>query len=71
MTETVAENIYDNVKMLFPHLALSAKNINDKNSFYIPSKSIVLVGKNPNQNQSYTRGHRKEDLPESSQLSLF
>jgi len=67
ITETVAENIYNNIKMLFPHLALSAKNINDNNSFYIPSKSIVLVGKNPNQNESYTRGHNKDDLPESRQ----
>ena len=65
ITSTVAENIYSNIKMIFPHLALISKNINDNNSFYIVSKNIVEIGKNPNQNQSFTRGYDKEDLPPS------
>ena len=65
ITDAVAENIYGNIKMLFPHLALISKNINDGNSFYIVSENIVEIGKNPNQNQSFTRGYDKEDLPPS------
>ena len=65
ITDAVAENIYSNVKMIFPHLALISKNINDNNSFYIVSKNIVNIGKNPDQNQSFTRGYDKSDLPPS------
>lgn len=65
ITEAVAENIYGSIKTLFPHLALTAKNINDNKSFYFVSKNIVNIGKNPNQNASFTRGHNKKDLPDS------
>lgn len=65
ITDTVAQNIYDASKNLFPHLALMAKNINDNSPIYIVSKNIVDVGINPNQHASYTRGLNVSDLPDS------
>ena len=38
ITSTILANAYDNIRFLFPHLALCAKNINDNNRFYNPSE---------------------------------
>lgn len=63
ITETVLANAYDNIRFLFPHLAISAKNINDGNKFFIVSKNIVKIGVNPNMMTTYCRGFNMEEIP--------
>ena len=41
ITETVICNMYDNISNMFPHLALMAKCINNKNKIFIPQKEYV------------------------------
>ena len=65
ITNEVAQNIYDGIRILFPHLALIAKNINDSNRIYSVSKDIVIIGKNENQNLAFTRGNNRGDMPQS------
>ncbi len=65
ITNEAAENIYCNIKTLFPHLALIAKNINDNSRIYFVSSDIVLIGKNPNQNSAFVRGNNPDELPPS------
>ena len=63
ITETVLSNAYDNIRFLFPHLAVCAKNINDNNKFYIVSKDIVKIGVNPNMSTTYNRGMLADEVP--------
>ncbi len=65
ITPTVAENIYDGISTLFPHLAIISNTLNNKGVVYIPSKDIVISGINPEHNSTFTRGVDKEWLPES------
>lgn len=64
ITETVLSNAYDNIRFLFPHLAVCAKNINENNRFYIVSKDIVKIGVNPNMMTTYCRGFNIDEIPE-------
>lgn len=59
---TVIENIYDNIKNLFPHLAPIAYIINNNKSVYIVSEDIVYSGINPGHDTSFTRGLDLENL---------
>lgn len=68
---TVAENMYDSISVMFPHLAIIAKVLNDKKLFFIPAKDIVLAGINPEHNSAMTRGVEKENLPESRRKILW
>ena len=63
LTETVLSNAYDNIRFLFPHLALCAKNINDNNRFYTVTKSIVTVVPNPDMKNTFNRGFEQEEIP--------
>ncbi len=65
ITDTVAENIYDYIKFLFPHLAITAQVINHNKSIYIPSKDIVYSGINPEHDTSFVRGNDINDLSEA------
>lgn len=65
ITPTIAENIYDEIKNIFPHLSIIAKVINDKKKIYVVNKSIIKIGHNPNHNRSFTRGFELDDLPDS------
>ncbi len=65
ITSEVVQNIYDGIRILFPHLALIAKNINDNNKIYSVSKDIVIIGKNQNQNLAFTRGNDRDSIPPS------
>ena len=62
ITETIIENMYNSINNLFPHLAIIANILNNNKSIGIVSKSIVKIGKNPNQRESFTRGFKKSDL---------
>lgn len=64
LTETVLSNAYDNIRFLFPHLALCAKNINDNNRFYTVSKNIVNLGVNPDMANTFNRGMNYLEIPE-------
>ena len=65
ITSTVLANAYDNIRFLFPHLALCAKNINDNNRFYNPSEDIVYIGVNPDFATTYHRGLDFDDIPKT------
>lgn len=58
--DTVMGNMEFNISNLFPHLALSAKLINEKKNISIIDKPIVSVGSNENElgEYTYTRGFR-------------
>ena len=62
---SVIENIYDNIRFLFPHLAVIAQVINHSGSVYIPTKDIVYSGINPEHDTSFIRGLEPDDLTES------
>lgn len=57
--DTVIGNMEFNISNMFPHLALSAKLINEQKSFHILNKPIVLIGSNNDEkgNYTYTRGY--------------
>ena len=57
--DTVMGNMEFNISNLFPHLALSAKLINEKKNIVILDKPIVIVGCNDDEtgNYVYTRGY--------------
>jgi len=65
ITETVISNMYDYVKFLFPHFALTAYIINHNKKVYVPSKDIVILGINPEHDKTFYRGVEKEDLSET------
>ena len=59
---------------MFPHMALSARLINDKKEFYIIQNPIVINGIEEEETveKSYTRGTQKRDLhPYRSNLSYI
>lgn len=64
MNGAVTENIYDNIKNLFPHLAPVAYVINNKKSVFIVSEDIVYSGINPEHDTSFVRGLDTDDLNE-------
>ena len=57
--DTVIGNMEFNISNMFPHLALSAKLINEQKAFHILNKPIVLIGSNNDEkgNYTYTRGY--------------
>ncbi len=71
ITSTVVENMYDNVRNLFPHLALTAKNINDGNRFYIVKKDIVNIGVNPELKTMYVRDLIADEVPLSRRMIFW
>ena len=68
---TVAENIYDSIPSLFPHLAIISSILNNSGSVYIASKDIVISGINPEHNSTFVRGVDKENLPEARRKILW
>ncbi len=56
ITNTVIENMFFNVKYLFPHLALSAYIINHDKKVFSVSRDIVIEGINPNHDKTFVRG---------------
>jgi len=71
ITTTVVENMYDNIRNLFPHLALIAKNINDGNKFYIVKKDIVNIGINPELKTMYIRDLIQDEVPKSRRMIFW
>ncbi len=71
ITDTVIANMYDNIRNLFPHLALIAKVINDKTNVYIVKKDIVNIGVNPDLKTMYVRDMELEDIPLSRRMSFW
>lgn len=71
ITDTVVENMYDNVRNLFPQLALTAKNINDGNKFYIVKKDIVNIGINPELKTMYVRDLVPDEIPLSRRMIFW
>ena len=72
ITPTVIENIYDNIKFLFPHLALIAWNINKKNRIYIPQNDTIIQVINPEDNRTvFNRGLEEEYMPEPRRNILW
>lgn len=64
-TDTVICNMYDNISNMFPHLALMAKNINDKNKIYIPNKDFIRTYLGNSSYDCYIRGYKdKEEIPQ-------
>lgn len=57
--DTVMGNMEFNISNMFPHLALSAKLINEHKTFSILDNPIVLIGNNEDKdgNYTYTRGY--------------
>ncbi len=58
--DTVMGNMEFNISNLFPHLALSAKLINEHKNIVVLDAPIVLIGKNGDErgNYTYTRGYK-------------
>lgn len=52
--DTVIGNMEFNISNMFPHLALSAKLINENKNISILDKPIVLAGNNEDENGNYT-----------------
>ena len=71
ITPSVIENMYDNIRNLFPHLALVAKNINDGAKFYIVKKDIVNIGINPEMKTMYVRDLIPDEIPMSRRMSFW
>lgn len=71
ITDTVMTNMYDNIRNMFPHFALLAKNINDENNFYIPSKDFVLMNQSCFDYNTYVRGLQKNDIPKSRKEMMW
>lgn len=57
--DTVIGNMEFNISNMFPHLALSAKLINEEKTFAILDSPIVMLGANEDEegNHAYTRGY--------------
>lgn len=57
--DTAMLNMEFNISNMFPHLALSAKLINENKKFFILNKPIVEIGSNDDENGEYipTRGY--------------
>lgn len=71
ITSTVIENIYDNIRFLFPHLAVIAKNINDNKNFFVVSKNIVNIGVNPDLQRTYNKDRNLKDVPKSRRMMFW
>lgn len=72
ITSTVVENMYCNIRFLFPHLALIAYNMNKNNRIFIPEKDTVIQVINPEDNRTiYTRGVEPDFLPEARKNILW
>ena len=65
INDTLAENIYDFVPLLFPHLAVISDAINRNYPVFIPSSDIIYSGINPNHSSSFTKGLDIEYIPET------
>jgi len=64
ITSSVVENMYDNIRYSFPHLAVMAKNLNDNNKIFIVNNDIVKVGINPGYTTTLIRGRENKDIPD-------
>lgn len=65
-TNTVITNAFDNVRNLFPHLAVAANVINHDKKIYMEKTDVVEVGtSNECGFRTYVRGLAYEDLPET------
>jgi len=72
ITPTVVENIYDNIRFLFPHLAVFAWNINKNNRIFIPQNDTIIQVINPEDNRTvFNRGLEAEFLPEPRRNILW
>lgn len=72
ITPTVIENMYDNIKFLFPHLALIAYNINKNNKIYLPKNDTIIQIINPEDNRTiFNRGVEPEYMPEPRKNILW
>lgn len=62
--ETLLDNMLYNISNMFPHLAFSAKLINENKKFKIVSSPIVLYGGDPELDisQTYIRGTKNQEL---------
>jgi len=72
ITATVMENMYDNIRFLFPHLAVFAGNINKNARIFIPENDIIDQVINPENNQAtFNRGFEPELMPEPRKNILW
>ncbi len=71
ITDTVMTNMFDNIRNMFPHFSILAKNINDKNNFFIPSKDFVLMNQSCYDYNTYIRGMQKSDIPKSKKEMMW
>jgi len=71
ITDTVVANMYDNIRNLFPHLALIAKVINDKKKVYIVKKDIVNIGINPDLKIMYVRNMNYDEISLSRRMMFW
>lgn len=62
--DQVLSNMYYNISNMFPHLALSAKLINENKSFKISNTPIVLFGGDDTMSieKTYIRGNKKTEV---------
>ena len=65
ITPTVIFNMYNNIPNFFPHLAITAKNINEHRKFYYISSNIVEIGPNTDGYTTYYRDMSSDSIPES------
>ena len=64
ITPTVVENMYDNIRYLFPQLALFAYNMNKNNKIFIPKKDSIIQVINPEDNRTtFNRGLETDFVP--------
>lgn len=72
ITPTVVENIYDNIRFLFPHLAIIAYNMNKYNKIYLPNNDTIIQIINPEDNRTvFNRGIEPDFMPESRRHILW
>lgn len=71
--DTVMGNMEFNISNMFPHLALSAKLINEQKNIAILDKPIVLIGRNEDEagNYTYTRGYEGFVHPLQKNMSFI
>ena len=63
-TPTAIGNMYDNIRFLFPHLALFAYNVNKDNRIFIPQNDSIIQVINPEDNRTiFNRGMETELIP--------
>lgn len=63
ITNSVVANMYDNIRFMFPHLAIMAKIINENKETFIVTKNIVEIGVNPELEMTYVRDRDVSTVP--------